>query len=453
MLVSGSNVVRGSVYGQQIPYPMSTSTSSSSSSSANTPGQGNNEIKESHINVCVRIRPLLRDEIFKGHESIAWNWENNSIYQSSAVFAKKLIPAAAMPLEGIPRYNYDHVFQPEQTNEVIFDSCMKSLIRKTMCGFHSSVFTYGQTASGKTHTMSGNSRTEGLISMAVKHCFHLIQEYKDREFLFRVSYMEVYNEQVRDLLSTSSLSNIKIQHGAKVGTVISGVKEEVVLGPEHVLALIAAGNAQRHVGSTDMNEKSSRAHTLFKLIVESRLREEPITSPDKSSPFPVVSKGKASSTPKSAAVGRSKQSDNTDSVTVSYLCMADLAGSENAKMTKSTGVRAKEAKYINQSLLTLSTIIHKLSEIDSRPTQPTTPGGKQAPAQPPVHLPYRDSKLTRLMQSSLSGEANIVLICTISPTLQCFEETNNTLKFAQRAKRVRVAAKLNESNGVICSLI
>jgi hypothetical protein len=161
------------------------------------------------------------------------------------------------------------------------------------------------------------------------------------------------------------------------------------------MALMRAGEAQRHVGSTDMNDKSSRAHTLFKLTIES------------------------------------KESNGNSVVRVSTLSLVDLAGSENAKMTNSSGTRATEAKFINQSLLTLSTIIQRLSEekITSR---------KQ-------HLPYRDSKLTRLMQSSLSGNSNIVVICTISPTLRCIEESSNTLKFASRAKKIRTDAKVNES--------
>ena len=169
-------------------------------------------------------------------------------------------------------------------------------------------------------------------------------------------------------------AQIKIMHDPKLGTVLTGVKEQIVMNPEQVIALLQGGEAHRHVGHTDMNEKSSRAHTLFKLIVESKEIR--------------VSKGKSSGP-----------------VRVSTLNLIDLAGSENAKMAKTTGERAREGKFINQSLLTLSTIIQRLSEEKS---------GSQK-----QHLPYRDSKLTRcsllsvfvmhIMASSLQNSASTVI--------------------------------------------
>jgi centromeric protein E len=207
-------------------------------------------------------------------------------------------------------------------------------------------------------------------------------------------------------------------HDPKLGTVLTGVKEQIVMNPEQVIALLQGGEAHRHVGHTDMNEKSSRAHTLFKLIVESKEIR--------------ANKGKSSGP-----------------VRVSTLNLIDLAGSENAKMAKTTGDRAREGKYINQSLLTLSTIIQRLSEEKS---------GAQK-----QHLPYRDSKLTRfaavivcwcilylfrllrILQAPLSGNAMICIICTISPGLRCAEESHNTLKFASRAKKITVDARVNET--------
>eukprot|EP01034_Spumella_vulgaris_P020795 gene20795-26664_t len=154
---------------------------------------------------------------------------------------------------------------------------------------------------------------------------------------------------------------VRIQHDPKRGTVLTGVKEQVVLNTQQVLALIKSGEAHRHVGSTDMNEKSSRAHTLFKIIIEST------------------------------------SSDKKEAIKVSTLYLVDLAGSESAKMTNSKGERAREAKYINQSLLTLSTIIQRLSEDRS-----SSVGGKRT-----QHLPYRDSKLTRILEQALDGNAQI----------------------------------------------
>jgi hypothetical protein len=253
-----------------------------------------------------------------------------------------------------------------------------------------------------------------VISQAIQFCFDSINVFPEREFLLRVSYLEVYNEQVKDLLnishgqSAAAAPPIKILFDPKVGTVLAGVKEHVVFNPQQVYQLIRQGEQHRHVGVTDMNAKSSRAHTLFKIIIESKER---ITA---------------------AAMNSNKPSP----VRVSTLNLVDLAGSENAKMTNSMGERAREAKHINQSLLTLSTIIHRLSE-----DQQLQSNNKRTSQ----HLPYRDSKLTRLLESALDGNARIAIICNISPTGKCMEESVNTLKFGARAKLIRIHAKINEN--------
>jgi len=295
-------------------------------------------------------------------------------------------------------YQFDHLFSPDSTNSQIFDSVVKNIVRSSMEGFHGSVFTYGQTSSGKTFTMNGDKGQPGIIPQAIAECFEAVQSTPGRDFILRVSYLEVYNEQIKDLLSMEPVP-VRIQHDPRRGTVLTGVKEQVVLNTSQVLALIKSGEAHRHVGSTDMNEKSSRAHTLFKIIIES-------TSSDRKEP-----------------------------VKVSSLYLVDLAGSESAKMTNSKGERAREAKHINQSLLTLSTIIQRLSEDRSGGI-----GGKRT-----QHLPYRDSKLTRILEQALDGNAQIGIICTVSPTFKCMEETSNTLKFASRAKMIKMHAKVNET--------
>lgn len=336
-------------------------------------------INEDRIQVCVRVRPILRDE---REDSFGWTWKDNALYPRN--------PAQAS-------YCFDHLFTPDNSNKEIFDAVIKATVLQSMNGFHGTVFTYGQTSSGKTFTMNGTQSQPGIIPQSILYCFDSIQDsFRDREFLIRVSYLEVYNEQIKDLLSTEP-TQIKIQYDTKLGTILSGVKEQVVLNSQQVIALLKAGEAHRHVGNTDMNEKSSRAHTLLKMIIESKQRGETTDSP----------------------------------VRVSVLNLVDLAGSENAKMTNSIGERAREAKCINQSLLTLSLIIQRLSKEKAGATQK-------------AYLPYRDSKLTRLLQSSLSGKARIAIICTVSPTLRCVEESHNTLKFAARAKKIKTVANINE---------
>ena len=144
-----------------------------------------------------------------------------------------------------------------------------------MRGYHGSVFTYGQTSSGKTFTMNGNTVQPGIIQQSVFCCWDNIKSTPNREFLLRVSYLEIYNEQIKDLLNSGTQKDIKIQHDPKVGTVISGAIEQVVRSPSEVLSLLDQGEKMRHVGSTDMNQKSSRAHTIFKMIIESKDKFKP----------------------------------------------------------------------------------------------------------------------------------------------------------------------------------
>ncbi|XP_040966973.1 kinesin-like protein KIN-7K, chloroplastic isoform X2 [Gossypium hirsutum] len=258
------------------------------------------------------------------------------------------------------------------------------------CIRNCTIFAYGVTSSGKTHTMHGDQRSPGIIPLAVKDAFSIIQETPNREFLLRVSYLEIYNEVVNDLLNPAG-QNLRIREDAQ-GTFVEGVKEEVVLSPAHALSLIAAGEEHRHVGSTNFNLLSSRSHTIFTLIIES------------------------------SSCGENNEGE---AVNLSQLNLIDLAGSESSK-AETTGIRRKEGSYINKSLLTLGTVISKLT--DGRAT----------------HIPYRDSKLTRLLQSSLSGHGRVSLICTVTPSSSNTEETHNTLKFAHRAKHIEIQAAQNK---------
>eukprot|EP00005_Dracoamoeba_jomungandri_P004321 CAMPEP_0174259218 /NCGR_PEP_ID=MMETSP0439-20130205/8071_1 /TAXON_ID=0 /ORGANISM="Stereomyxa ramosa, Strain Chinc5" /LENGTH=614 /DNA_ID=CAMNT_0015343021 /DNA_START=392 /DNA_END=2236 /DNA_ORIENTATION=+ len=244
--------------------------------------------------------------------------------------------------------------------------------------------------------MKGSRNNPGVIPLAIQDIFSYIKQTPGREFLLRVSYLEIYNEIINDLLSPQS-TNLKIRESLKDGVFVGNLKEEIVLSPQQVMAIISAGEAHRHVGATNFNLQSSRSHTIFRMVIESKaiLSESELANGD------------------------------TTQTRVSALNLIDLAGSERAEATK-MGVRRKEGGYINKSLLTLGNVISKLSQgIDG-------------------HIPYRDSKLTRLLQPSLGGNARIAIVCTVSPTASCFEETHNTLKFASRAKRITNKAKLNE---------
>ncbi|PAN25259.1 hypothetical protein PAHAL_4G287300 [Panicum hallii] len=332
------------------------------------------EAKES-VTVTVRFRPLSPREVRLGEE-IAWYADGDTIVRSEQN-------------HGIA-YAYDRVFRPTTTTRHVYDAAALHVVRGAMDGINGTIFTYGVTSSGKTHTMHGDQRSPGIIPLAVKDAFNIIQETPNREFLLRVSYLEIYNEVVNDLLNPSR-QNLRIREDLQ-GTFVEGIKEEVVLSPAHALSLIAAGEEHRHVGSTNFNLLSSRSHTIFTLTIES-------------SPCGEFSEGEA--------------------VTFSQLNLIDLAGSESSR-AETTGVRRKEGSYINKSLLTLGTVISKLTD------------GKA------THVPFRDSKLTRLLQSSLSGQGRVSLICTVTPTSSNSEETHNTLKFAHRAKHIEIQASQNK---------
>lgn len=332
------------------------------------------KLKE-NVTVTVRFRPLSPKEIRQGEE-VAWYADGETVVRSEHN------PTIA--------YAYDRVFGPTTTTRHVYDVAAQHVINGAMEGVNGTIFAYGVTSSGKTHTMHGDQRSPGIIPLAVKDAFSIIQETPSREFLLRVSYIEIYNEVVNDLLNPAG-QNLRIREDHQ-GIFVEGVKEEVVLSPAHALSLIAAGEEHRHVGSTNFNLLSSRSHTIFTLTVES-------------SPCGENNEGEA--------------------VNLSQLHLIDLAGSESSK-AETTGIRRKEGSYINKSLLTLGTVISKLTE------------GKS------THIPYRDSKLTRLLQSSLSGHGRVSLICTVTPASSNSEETHNTLKFAHRAKRIEIQAAQNK---------
>ncbi|XP_059631794.1 kinesin-like protein KIN-7E, chloroplastic [Cornus florida] len=327
-----------------------------------------------NVTVTVRFRPLSGREINKGDE-IAWyadgDYTVRNEYNTSIA------------------YGFDRVFGPATTTRHVYDVAAHQVVSGAMEGINGTVFAYGVTSSGKTHTMHGEQKSPGIIPLAVKDVFGIIQETTGREFLLRVSYLEIYNEVINDLLDPTG-QNLRIREDAQ-GTYVEGIKEEVVLSPAHALSLIASGEEHRHVGSTNFNLLSSRSHTIFTLTIES------------------------------SPCGENQGED----VTLSQLNLIDLAGSESSK-TETTGLRRKEGSYINKSLLTLGTVISKLTDVKS------------------THIPFRDSKLTRMLQSSLSGHGRVSLICTVTPASSNSEETHNTLKFAHRSKHVEIKTSQNK---------
>lgn len=303
-----------------------------------------------------------------------------------------------------------------------------------MEGYHGTVFAYGMTGTGKTFSMQGTAISPGVIPLAITDIFSYIRENPSREFLLRVSYLEIYNEKIFDLLCQSTpgqvqQEEIKLREDSKRGVYATPLKEEIVQSPNQLLRVIARGDLARRTGSTQFNARSSRSHAVVQIVVESRER-----------------------TPNHGAYYekdiRRNDSIMPGGVLVSTLSLIDLAGSERAAENKE---RRTEGAHINKSLLTLGTVIGRLSGADDK-----VEGGKTIDREKSLkHLPYRDSKLTRLLQPALSGDSLVSILCTIqlsaagsaAAATSHTGETLNTLKFASRAKNNIVShAKRNESN-------
>nr|XP_023886010.1 kinesin-like protein KIN-7K, chloroplastic [Quercus suber] len=236
-----------SIDGQSSPASSSARSKPQYFYSEGLPVEG--ERSKENVTVTVRFRPLSQREIRQGEE-IAWYADGETVVRSEHN------PTIA--------YAYDRVFGPTTTTRHVYDVAAQHVISGAMEGINGTIFAYGVTSSGKTHTMHGDQRSPGIIPLAVKDAFSIIQETPNREFLLRVSYLEIYNEVVNDLLNPAG-QNLRIREDAQ-GTFVEGIKEEVVLSPAHALSLIAAGEEHRHVGSTNFNLLSSRSHTIFTLV-------------------------------------------------------------------------------------------------------------------------------------------------------------------------------------------
>ncbi|KAL4354032.1 hypothetical protein GQ457_06G024640 [Hibiscus cannabinus] len=333
------------------------------------------------IHVTVRSRPLSSEDA----KTSPWRISANSIF----------IPNHST------KFEFDRIFGEDCKTGEVYEARTKEIVAAAVRGFNGTVFAYGQTNSGKTHTMRGSAAEPGVIPLAVHDLFDILQQDVDREFLLRMSYMEIYNEEINDLLAPEH-RKLQIHESIERGIYVAGLREEIVASPQQVLDFMEFGESHRHIGETNMNLHSSRSHTIFRMIIESRDRTED---------------------------GDGDTVNSCDAVRVSVLNLVDLAGSERAAKTGAEGVRLKEGSHINKSLMTLGTVIKKLSE------GAESQGG---------HVPYRDSKLTRILQPALGGNANTAIICNITLAQIHADETKSSLQFASRALRVTNCARVNE---------
>ncbi|XP_050238564.1 kinesin-like protein NACK1 [Mercurialis annua] len=342
---------------------------------ATTPGGPRS--KEEKIVVTVRLRPLNKKEQL-AKDQVAWECvdDHTIVYKP---------PTQDRTAQWTP-FTFDKVFGPNSQTESVYEDGVKNVALSALNGINATIFAYGQTSSGKTYTM------RGITEKAVYDIYKHIMNTPQRDFTIKISGLEIYNENVKDLLNSESGRNLKLLDDPEKGTVVEKLVEETATNDQHLRHLISICEAQRQVGETALNDTSSRSHQIIRLTIESTLRE------------------------------------NSDCVRsfVASLNFVDLAGSERASQTNAEGARLREGCHINLSLMTLTTVIRKLSV------------GKRS-----GHIPYRDSKLTRILQHSLGGNARTAIICTLSPALCHVEQSRNTLYFATRAKEVTNNAQVN----------
>ncbi|GAY64167.1 hypothetical protein CUMW_231510 [Citrus unshiu] len=343
--------------------------------------------------ITCRIRPLSRSEIsVQGY--------NKCIRQESC----QTITWTGHPES---RFTFDIVADENVSQERLFKAAGVPMVDNCMGGYNSCMFAYGQTGSGKTHTMLGDieestqrhSVNSGMTPRVFEYLFSTIQKEKivrkDEKIRFncKCSFLEIYNEQILDLLDPSS-SNLQIREDNKKGVYVENLKEIEVTSARDVIQQLIQGAANRKVAATNMNRASSRSHSVFTCIIESKWESQGVTHHR-----------------------------------FARLNLVDLAGSERQKSSGAEGERLKEATNINKSLSTLGLVIMNLVSISN---------GKS------LHVPYRDSKLTFLLQDSLGGNSKTIIIANISPSSCCSLETLSTLKFAQRAKFIKNNAIVNE---------
>ncbi|BFF97454.1 kinesin-like protein KIF3A [Drosophila madeirensis] len=341
-----------------------------------------------NVRVVVRTRPMDKNELTAGALSaISVDKINRAI---------TVMKPNATANEPPKTYYFDNVFDLSSNQLDLYVDTARPIVDKVLEGYNGTILAYGQTGTGKTYTMSGNPdspQTKGIIPNAFAHIFgHIAKARENQKFLVRVSYMEIYNEEVRDLLGKDVSKSLEVKERPDIGVFVKDLSGYVVHNADDLENIMRLGNKNRAVGATKMNQESSRSHAIFSITVErSELGE-----------------------------------GGVQHVRMGKLQLVDLAGSERQSKTQASGQRLKEATKINLSLSVLGNVISAL--VDGKST----------------HIPYRNSKLTRLLQDSLGGNSKTVMCATISPADSNYMETISTLRYASRAKNIQNRMHINE---------
>lgn len=338
------------------------------------------------VQVVVRCRPMDEKETARSYVRVV------DVIPSRGVVEIRH-PRDDPSTDNVKVFTFDAVYDWRSTQQELYEETVRPLVSSVLDGFNGTIFAYGQTGTGKTYTMEGSKmehEKRGIIPRSFEHIFNHIGRSENMQYLVRASYLEIYQEEIRDLLHRDQSLRFELKEKPESGVFVKDLSTAVCKSAAEIQRLMNEGNQNRTIGATNMNEHSSRSHAIFLITIEM------------------------------GSIG-----DN-GGIRVGRLNLVDLAGSERQSKTGASGERLKEASKINLSLSALGNVISAL--VDGKTT----------------HVPYRDSKLTRLLQDSLGGNSKTIMVANIGPASYNYDETLTTLRYANRAKNIKNKPRINE---------
>ncbi|KAM4652183.1 kinesin-like protein KIF18B [Discoglossus pictus] len=357
--------------------------------------------EEGNVSVVVRVRPPNQREQDGNQHSVVQVLDKNMLIfdpeepDTSGVFSNMRGYDAVKRKGKDLKFIFDRVFGEDCKQQDVFEHTTKEILDGVLNGYNCSVFAYGATGAGKTHTMLGTEADPGVMYLTMVELYRRIEAIKEvKQCEVLISYLEVYNEQIQDLLEPKG--SLAIREDPQKGVVIQGLSFHQPKSADQLLQMLANGNLNRTQHPTDANATSSRSHAVFQIYVKQQDRVASISQ----------------------------------DVRVAKMSLIDLAGSERASSTNAKGERLREGANINRSLLALINVINALADAKNKK----------------AHIPYRDSKLTRLLKDSIGGNCRTVMIAAVSPSFLSYDDTYNTLKYANRAKEIKLSMKSNIIN-------
>ncbi|XP_071106113.1 kinesin-like protein KIF19 [Haliotis cracherodii] len=345
---------------------------------------------EQTLTVACRIRPMSEDEIMQGASPIAYKVEESMVVLLDPLDDPDDILRQNRSRE--KQFVFDTTFDGSATQKMVYEATTKILIPNVVTGYNATVFAYGATGAGKTHTMLGTDKEPGIMVLTLNDLFQEMEKTSNNmAYKVSMSYLEIYNEMIRDLLNPSS-GILDLREDSRGQVQVAGLSEVTARSTDEVIQMLMKGNQERTQEPTAANKTSSRSHAVLQVIVKQRNRVR----------------------------------NTMQEVRTGKLFLIDLAGSERAANTHNRGKRMVEGAHINRSLLALGNCINALSDKNG-----------------PKYINYRDSKLTRLLKDALGGNCKTVMIAHISPASLHFEESRNTLVYADRAKHIKTKVRRN----------